>query len=612
MCGESVSYRIWGCLHGRSVCVAVALAVLAAPSILLFAQADPLASDQAKARLPAPPQTKQQKVLDTLADIYNLHKERTDEDKLKLVKEFLELVTETEKPTDKFVLLRKAMELASDAGDAVLMCKLIDRIADDYQIDPITTKGKMLKAVAEKAKTSERVSSLAEASNTYIDQAIASQRFDYAEYIAALACRAAQRARAGDLHKQMLDRSREIQKLHAEHKKLEGALAAVRANPDDAEANLVVGRSYCFSHGNWKRGLPYLAKCSDAGLATLAQLERTAPAEPTNQVKLADGWWDLAEGKKGTEKRALLSRAGFWYEKAGSGTLTGLTRLRIDKRLEEIAKVAESSPAKAKQPERPKQLTIDLPGGVKMEFVLIPAGEFVMGSSEAERQRAIAKAKGHGDSWAVSKIPTEAPQHRVKISKSFYLGKYETTQAQWQAMMGNNPSSNKGPMNPVERVSWDQVQTFLTKLNSAFGKEGKQFGLPTEAQWEYACRAGSTAAYSFGDDPAHLGQHAWFKENSGGKTHPVGQRQPNPWGLHDMNGNVWEWCADLHGKDFYAQSPTDDPVGPRTGSGRVHRGGGFEAHLERCRSAFRSCCTPSQSRNYLGFRVICTQSEDSP
>ena len=161
----------------------------------------------------------------------------------------------------------------------------------------------------------------------------------------------------------------------------------------------------------------------------------------------------------------------------------------------------------------------------------------------------------------------------MTITKPFYLGKYEVTQEQWEAVMGSNPSNFKGPKNPVEQVSWDDCQEFLDKLNAKAGGQGGKFVLPTEAQWEYACRAGSTGKFCFGDDEKQLGEYAWYDENSDSKTHPVGEKKPNAWGLYDMHGNVWEWCQDWYGA--YGAEAVDDPSGPTTGSGRVFRGGGW-------------------------------------
>jgi formylglycine-generating enzyme required for sulfatase activity len=220
---------------------------------------------------------------------------------------------------------------------------------------------------------------------------------------------------------------------------------------------------------------------------------------------------------------------------------------------------------------------------IGMDFVLIPAGTFLMGSND-----------GSND---------EKPVHEVRLSKSFYLGKYEVTQGQWQAIMGTNPSNFKGDANlPVENVSWNEMQEFIRKLNA---KEGDtKYRLPTEAEWEYAARAGTTTAYSFGNDERQLGEYAWYSPNSGNKTHPVGQKKPNAWGLYDMHGNVWEWVQDWYGP--YTAGSAVDPAGPASGSFRVHRGGGWTLVAWFCRPAYRNNGAPGGRGSHLGFRLLRT------
>jgi formylglycine-generating enzyme required for sulfatase activity/serine/threonine protein kinase len=234
-----------------------------------------------------------------------------------------------------------------------------------------------------------------------------------------------------------------------------------------------------------------------------------------------------------------------------------------------------------------KEISVDLGGGVKMELILIPAGEFTMGSPESDNNAR----------------DEEKPQHQVRISRPFYLGKYLVTQEQWESLMGNSPSDSKGTKNPVEFVSWDDVQVFLDRLNAKSGGQGGKYLLPTEAQWEYACRAGSEARYSFGEDEGQIGEYAWYDKNSGHKTHPVGTKKPNAWNLYDMHGNVWEWCQDWYGGGYYADSPPDDPPGPATGLSHVVRGGDWNGDAKSHRSALRGRYTPENRRNYLGFRV---------
>jgi formylglycine-generating enzyme required for sulfatase activity len=232
------------------------------------------------------------------------------------------------------------------------------------------------------------------------------------------------------------------------------------------------------------------------------------------------------------------------------------------------------------------KITVDLGGGVSIEMVLIRPGSFTMGSE-----------KGEDDEKAV---------HKVTLTKPFYLGKFEVTQRQWQAVMGDNPSQFKDPDNPVEMVSWEDCQAFLQKL--AEKAPQMTFKLPTEAQWEYACRAGSSGAYSFGDEPAKLGEYGWFLDNSGGKAHPVGGKKPNAWGLYDMHGNVCEWCADWYESE-YAPDAATDPTGPASGEARVLRGESWVGAAAELRSA-RRVATPVYYRNsHVGFRLLCLPPE---
>jgi len=193
----------------------------------------------------------------------------------------------------------------------------------------------------------------------------------------------------------------------------------------------------------------------------------------------------------------------------------------------------------------------------------------------------------------------ETPVHRVRISQGFEIGKYEVTQAQWEAVMNSNPSSFKGANLPVEDVSWDDAKKFIGRLNAR--NDGYVYRLPTEAEWEYACRAGSTGDYA-GD----LDAMAWYSENSEGKSHPVRKKQPNAWGLFDMHGNVWEWVEDWYGRNYYERGPTVDPQGSGADSYRVVRGGAWLSSAGLLRSAFRHSRTPDDRGHSLGFRLVRT------
>ena len=235
-------------------------------------------------------------------------------------------------------------------------------------------------------------------------------------------------------------------------------------------------------------------------------------------------------------------------------------------------------------------------------FVAIKVGDFIMGAEE------------HGE--------TNDVPHTVKITRPFEMGKHEITQSQWEAIMGTNPSYFKGQTLPVENVSWEDVQSFITKLNEL--NDGYRYRLPTEAEWEYACRAGSKAKYE-----SNLEAVAWYGDNSGLKqlnsedlwnnnrqnynklliengcqSHQVGSKRANAWGLYDMQGNVWEWCQDWYGDTYYQDSPVNDPTGPTSGTQRINRGGSWYSQTERCQTTIRGKDSPETRLYNLGFRLV--------
>jgi len=223
----------------------------------------------------------------------------------------------------------------------------------------------------------------------------------------------------------------------------------------------------------------------------------------------------------------------------------------------------------------------------------IPAGRFLMGD----------------------KNEVDATPHEVAVS-AFFIDTHLVTQERFQALMGSNPSRWKGDKNPVEQVRWSDAVRFCNKRSEAeslqpcydlqtwkcnFDATG--YRLPTEAEWEYACRAGTTTPYFFGDNPAKLGDYAWFDKNSGGRPRPVGQKQPNPWGLYDMAGNVWEWCNDFYKVDYYREAPRQDPRGPTEGQNKVLRGGAWRFSPENCRSGYRYNENPGYADVCFGYDI---------
>ena len=226
----------------------------------------------------------------------------------------------------------------------------------------------------------------------------------------------------------------------------------------------------------------------------------------------------------------------------------------------------------------------EMVNSIGMKFVLIPAGKFQMGSPVRSQIR-----------------PDELPRHEVEITKSFWMGIHEVTQAQWQEIMDRNPSRFKGDQGslPLESASPDEIMEFIQRLNRK--DRARLHRLPTEAEWEYACRAGSATSYHFGDDPKMLAEYCWYWGTAGFRTHPVGQKKANPWGLYDLHGNVWEICGDWYDSAYYDRSPSQDPEGPPEGQVRVARGGSFLDSPSDCRSARRGKAKTGMG---YGFRLV--------
>ena len=247
----------------------------------------------------------------------------------------------------------------------------------------------------------------------------------------------------------------------------------------------------------------------------------------------------------------------------------------------------------------PKETSEETKTGTETEtetttkMVLLPAGTFIMGE-ESE---------------------VDSPPHEVSVS-SFHIDAYLVTQEEYEKLMHDNPSRWKGSNNPVEQVRWSDAVRFCNARSEAEGLQpcydlttwkcdfnANGYRLPTEAEWEYACRAGTKTSYFFGNDASKLKDYAWYDKNSGGKPHPVGEKNPNPWGLYDMSGNVWAWCNDFYKVDYYTESPKEDPRGPETGETKIVRGGAWKFSAESCRSGYRYNEDPGYADVCFGYDI---------
>jgi formylglycine-generating enzyme required for sulfatase activity len=293
-----------------------------------------------------------------------------------------------------------------------------------------------------------------------------------------------------------------------------------------------------------------------------------------------------------------LTRGGSWGEESGSSRSGSRSWIDAERRVpigfrlvRELDDSTQSTPPPV-PPTAPARESIT--NSIDMELNLIPAGTFTMGSSSP-----------------LSSIHSNKNQHKVTISKAFYMQTTEVTQRQWKSVMGTEPWKGfslvkEGSNYAASCVKWDDAIAYCKKLSE---KEDKTYRLPTEAEWEYACRAGTKTAWSFGDDENALGDYAWHGKNAhdiGEKyAHQVRRKQPNAFGLYDMHGNVYEWCNDYYGEDYYKQSPAQDPTGPASGSSRVLRGGAWDDYTRPTRSAYRDWFSDGAVRvGRDGFRVV--------
>jgi len=640
----------------------------------------------AKKLLP-PSADEQKRLLREIDEIYKPGGIKDQADKAALARKLLDGGRKNEaNRAEQFVLLRRAGEIACDAGELDLMLEAVDAIAEaGFEIRPSQVKARFLKQllaqrseggaaqlsaigalcekIAEEAAASGAIGEALDVLDAagkslakLTTQVTTAQRAAKAALARARtpADKAEREKKAGEAQQELeaiksaqlavSECAKGLQQARHEHAAILAAQERLKTDPDDAAACLAVGRWLCFNEGNWDEGLKLLAKGSDATLKSLAAEELASrPINTERRVARGDAWWDLAEKADRKTKAAMRQRAAHWYQEAMPDLAPGLAKLKVEKRLAQA--LDEPTPHARNKLDRIRPLLAVAPFNEKtagehqtrwarylhvpvvhtnslgIKVALIPPGEFTMGSPKElidEELKVYAD-----DEWYPRYVPGEGPPHRVRITKPFWLGVTEVTQEQYQSVMDSNPSRFQGdPKRPVEMVSCEQAMEFCRRLSELPKEKAakRQYRLPTEAQWEYACRAGSTGRWCF-SDPANalpraaeeklLGEYAWFNANAGEQTHPAGQKRASAWGLYDMYGNVFEWCQDPYEPHYYAESPTDDPTGPAESPFRPCRGGSWFLPPRYSRSAFRFCHPAGACRHDLGFRVAAIVAEES-
>ena len=414
-------------------------------------------------------------------------------------------------------------------------------------------------------------------------------------------------------------------KAHVRHQdELKAALEKSAKRPSLRALHVAIAEHYAY-FSDWPKALEEFAKGDNAKAAEVAKAEKGEGK--MSQKAIADFWWDYASTEE--VQRAFRRHAAEVYVAAiASGGISGLETVLAQRRINEAKEYGEDLLAPVEKKAAPSGGKAPVAVSGKLSNALYCVIDLSAGPNAGKYPVSYLAAEPKGgwtDEYKTKKLVLRriepgkfkmGGEYEVTLTKPFYCGIFEVTQKQYELLTGGNPSEFKGDMRPVENISWNMIRgdsatynwpssanvdpsSFMGKIQA---RTGLKFDLPTEAQWEYACRAGSEGDFG---GTGRIDDMGWHKDNSGGTTHPVGQKQANAWGLYDMHGNVWEWCLDWRGD---LSSGMTDPVGSSSGSSRVRRGGGWGNDAGFCTSSTRNGSGPSGGNDRIGFRLVRTLS----
>ena len=553
-------------------------------------------------RLPVPDNAARDKALASVRNVFktDIDKAKTPAEQTTLSEKLAKVARETkDDPVARFVLWQLATELATKAGDINAAFAALDEVAKNYDVDELSVKSRTFASLVPRLTVKNYRDALVFVPDL-LGRAAGGDRYDVAAAIVDATDTLVDKFGDAGVKKEWTPIKREVEGLKKSYADVPAANKTLDGKVTDPAANLIVGR-YLLAKGDWEQAMSYLALSNDPQYQDVAVKELSQPKDFAGRLAIADGWWTVGEADKTLLKDRFQAHAAEWYQ-LSLADASGLTKVKIQTRLTEAGKIAKPPLAiKASLKSVPTSFT----NSIGMKLNLIPAGEFLMGSPETER--------GHNG--------TER-QHRVKITKPFYMAVYPVAQEEYEKVMGTNPSrfaingdhrekvvGLRTGRFPVENVTWFDAQDFCNRLGN---REAKLYRLPTEAEWEYACRSGTTTAFNFGDacngtQGNCKGTVPYGNIDKGpnlARPTPVGMYKPNALGLYDMHGNIWQWVTDWHIDDYYGKSPLQDPTGPASALDRVTRGGAWDTDPIICRSAERGHTSPANHNPNLGFRVI--------
>lgn len=442
--------------------------------------------------------------------IETFRKELAATDKTPAIQTLLDTASKTEgDDSAQAALYLSAAEVAARAGETKLAFEALDRLAVAFEVDLLASKAAVMESAASHAQTAEARTSVANRCLELAEAAVRVNRFELAGEALKTATLATSKVADVELRQKIAAKRRDLQKARREADRIEAAIAAaqkrLQEEPNAPEANEIVGKHLCFDRRDWAQGVKFLAKAADRDLQKAALADRAGGTEPGQMATLGDWWWALAEVAGSDRDRAgYRSRALFWYTRAVGG-LSGFAKARIEKRINDAGQEILAVAAEQTGGDNGNFIDVTLAPGVLMRLQEIPAS-------------------------ADGKV------------KPFYLGRTEVTQKQWQAAMGDNPTTWKADALPVARISWKACQKFFDRLNASPAGRRLRFRFPTQAEFNHAYLAGQKHEFYV----THTAEYSWTRENTPtkGRSNPVAMLKPNAWGLYDMLGNCWEWCDD--------------------------------------------------------------------